>query len=394
MKSVSRLFRDWIFSNSLIVIFLLLAGSMLVLTPEEQKFCGHCVTFSFLAVPALIFILQDFLISEENVKEQDNLFATKFVSLLRTGEYFNSDLWKKAYSEYCANHPMRHVSSGFLLGDLTKRYLKRMLKRYITFSPYSYIWVVYSSFVLYIEGTFITGFLDLTGVATVWFLVLLWLFIVFCPVLLFALVMLAVSVFKWSRWLEFKRKYPNEYRLIISSYLEGTAFECSYNCVVIDRNYVHAFDGEVFHTVKRRDVKEVRWQVERIAVFRKEERKYSGRYRRKYGLNIRLKDRNNSGLMVSDVIPSLVEYDLKSYLFDEYKFNIVFFYGEKFDSFKVALDQFQIRRIMDEFFSDCTENSAVDSIKAVTYTGPYDSIKGCTSGIIKDPVLFGQIPQK
>ena len=70
MKSVSRLFRDWIFSNSLIVIFLLLAGSMLVLTPEEQKFCGHCVTFVFLAVPALIFILQDFLISEENVKEQ------------------------------------------------------------------------------------------------------------------------------------------------------------------------------------------------------------------------------------------------------------------------------------------------------------------------------------
>ena len=346
MKSVSRLFRDWIFSNSLIVIFLLLAGSMLVLTPEEQKFCGHCVTF-----------------------EQDNLFATKFVSLLRTGEYFNSDLWKKAYSEYCANHPMRHVSSGFLLSDLTKRYLRRMLKRYITFSPYSYIWVVYSSFVLYIEGTYITGFLDLTGMATVWFLVLLWLFIVFCPVLLFALVMLAVSVFKWSRWLEFKRKYPNEYRLIISSYL-------------------------VFHTVKRRDVKEVRWQVERIAVFRKEERKYSGRYRRKYGLNIRLKDRNNSGLMVSDVIPSLVEYDLKSYLFDEYKFNIVFFYGEKFDSFKVALDQFQIRRIMDEFFSDCTESSAVDSIKAVTYTGPYDSIKGCTSGIIKDPVLFGQIPQK
>ena len=93
-----------------------------------------------------------------------------------------------------------------------------------------------------------------------------------------------------------------------------------------DRDYVHAFDGEVFHTVKRREVKEVRWQVERIAVFRKEERKYSGRYRRKYGLNIRLKDRNNSGLMVSDVIPSLVEYDLKSYLFDEYKFNIVFFY--------------------------------------------------------------------
>ena len=87
MKSVSRLFRDWIFSNSLIVIFLLLAGSMLVLTPEEQKFCGHCVTFAFLAVPALIFILQDFLISEENVKEHDNLFATKFVSLLRTGEY-------------------------------------------------------------------------------------------------------------------------------------------------------------------------------------------------------------------------------------------------------------------------------------------------------------------
>ena len=156
MKSVSRLFRDWIFSNSLIVIFLLLAGSMLVLTPEEQKFCGHCVTFVFLAVPALIFILQDFLISEEKVKEQDNLFATKFVSLLRTGEYFNSDLWKKAYSEYCANHPMRHVSSGFLLSDLTKRYLRRMLKRYITFSPYSYIWVVYSSFVLYIEGTYIT----------------------------------------------------------------------------------------------------------------------------------------------------------------------------------------------------------------------------------------------
>ena len=124
---------------------------------------------------------------------------------------------------------MRHVSSGFLLSDLTKRYLRRMLKRYITFSPYSYIWVVYSSFVLYIEGTYITGFLDLTGMATVWFLVLLWLFIVFCPVLLFALVMLAVSVFKWSRWLEFKRKYPNEYRLIISSYLEGTAFECSYN---------------------------------------------------------------------------------------------------------------------------------------------------------------------
>ena len=72
----------------------------------------------------------------------------------------------------------------------------------------------------------------------------------------------------------------------------------------------------------------------------------------------------------------------------------MFFYGEKFDSFKVALDQFQIRRIMDEFFSDCTESSAVDSIKAVTYTGPYDSIKGCTSGIIKDPVLFGLIPQK
>ena len=56
MKSVSRLFRDWIFSNSLIVIFLLLAGSMLVLTPEEQKFCGHCVTFVFLAVFSCVFL--------------------------------------------------------------------------------------------------------------------------------------------------------------------------------------------------------------------------------------------------------------------------------------------------------------------------------------------------
>jgi hypothetical protein len=55
MKSVSRLFRDWIFSNSLIVIFLLLAGSMLVLTPEEQKFCGHCVTFVFFSGPCVDF---------------------------------------------------------------------------------------------------------------------------------------------------------------------------------------------------------------------------------------------------------------------------------------------------------------------------------------------------
>ena len=51
---------------------------------------------------------------------------------------------------------------------------------------------------------------------------------------------------KWQKQDENVKYDPLE---IEKSYLEGTAFEHYFNCVVVGRRFVHAFDGKRFYTV-------------------------------------------------------------------------------------------------------------------------------------------------
>jgi hypothetical protein len=281
-------------------------------------------------------------------RAKNDSFASNFRARLNGGEYFNSSCWQKAYSKYRSRYLHHHLPAGSIMTDLSIRCLKICFRRNLLWL----IWLMGFAMVaplMFCELEHLDPdirFAPLAGCIGI--------------VVSFFIYTLFIYIFarmKCKLWLELCEEWEIDQRSVESSYLEGTAFECNYNCVVIGNRYVHGFDGEYFFTVPRNQIREVSWFVERIMIF--------GRRR----ANPRSRT--------------------KIYKGDEYRFYIVFscIDGEKY---KIALDQFQIKLIMDIFFAAETVKPARISYSETSVDTPaFISLKKYTS-----PVLMNSAEDK
>lgn len=149
-------------------------------------------------------------------------------------------------------------------------------------------------------------------------------------------------------WLKKHPRYKSNIKDISNSYITGDAYECSYFCVVIGPKYIHGFDGEKFNTVLRDNVESCTWVIERLIIYA------SGRYG-------------------------------EEYLGDEYRFNIRFNCknADSGSSFRITLDQFQIKMIMERYFPDISSDENPKFIVKKVYKHKVSCIKKYAS----EPVI-------
>ena len=154
----------------------------------------------------------------------------------------------------------------------------------------------------------------------------------------------------FSSWLGTHPKYREQKDEIKNSYLEGDAFTCSCNSVVVGKKYVHhAFDGIDFFTEEKDNLKDVKVQVERLMIYTHSRH--------------------------SEI-----------YVGDEYHFRIVFCCGEDdiLKEYGITLDQFQVKMIMDRFFPDVSWKDRVAFTERRTYYSSFASMRNCISEPVMD----------
>ena len=326
-----------ILKYALIVALAFLIAAFLRSDPEMQKYAvialvGTVATASFSYYESY----------NSRKREQTDDFARKLFFQLDHGTYFESKSWLNAYRKFCFKHPMARISAGSLSGDLSRRYIKRIIRR----DWYILIWIPAAALFLTIYIGNIVGnivsenFISNSGFVLNWTLIS-------CAVIsvLYAAVLYLLSGNIFRSWLRNNPQYCHELQQINSSYIQGTAFATPYSCVVVGDPYIHAFDGRQFHTFPKSQIREVFWHVDRFLVFSK-----GGRC------------------------------GVQKYKGDEYRFYVVF--QNAGEMVKIPLDQFQIRQMMDNYFEKQARKQYVkhDEIEVGTYE--FSSYKRFTSDLI------------
>lgn len=290
-----------------IIAFILILIIGLVSNPNNSSNYVLVMIGSAAFILLLFFFVNKY---ETNLKEKNDDDAEYFGSLLESGEYFNSMEWQFKYQQYTENSKPHHLSSGNLKTELSLRYIKKVLRRDF------YVPLLIIPFAGVTLGQIIQQY---TLSDTPFGLIMLS-FIAALEVAYFAL-LYQISLKFIKNWLNDHPRYKNSIKEISNSYNSGDAYECSYFCVVIGPKYIHGFDGEKFHTVLRDNVVSCTWDIERLVIYS------TGKYGERY-------------------------------VGDEYRFNIKFLCkdADRGCSFKVTLDQFQIKMIMDRYFPDISSD--------------------------------------
>lgn len=292
-----------------------------------------------LMIVSLIFIMLLFFLvnrRESDLMGKNDNDADFFGSLLESGEYFSSMDWQFRYSQYTEGHKPCHLSSGSLGLDLILRYFKKVLRRDF-YIPLVIFPLVGGTFAQIMQEY---GFPDSSFG-----------FMMFCITAVLETVYFGILYYLSQNilrtWIKNHPRYQNRMKEINGSYLSGDAFECSYFCLVVGPKYVHGFDGERFHTVLRENITSCAWDIERLVIYS------TGKYGERY-------------------------------VGDEYRFSIKFHCKDEDmgSGFKITLDQFQIKMIMEKFFPDVTDAGNPVLKVSKTYGHRVSGIKNCASGPI------------
>ncbi|MBQ1427173.1 MAG: hypothetical protein IIZ03_09710 [Succinivibrionaceae bacterium] len=290
-------------------------------------------------IATIAFFLAD---REERLRKKNDSFAMNFYNLLSRGEYFTRPIWQKAYRDYCSGYHHRHGSFFGIRMDLTLRYLKRQLF-FHSMIICLLAMVLGGAAIPFCAALEDRGFqICLYGdgdraVSTM----------LIVPIV-YVLFLAVISFIKSKKWLDSSDGKENVVSMpeIESSYREGDFFECSINFVVISSGYVHGFDGVKFYTAARSMISAVAWKVERFTVFRQ-------------------------NCYASD------------YIGDEYRFYIVFKDCNDKELFRIPLDQFQIRMIMDNYFSaEAAKCTQIGYEERKLFNFEFMTMKGCTSPVL------------
>ena len=301
----------------LIIIFMIILLLGLCLNSGGEKNYIPIMIISMAVTIALFF----FVIRHERTSLHNNdNDAEYFGSLLESGEYFSSMQWQFLYRKYAEENKPHHLSALGTREDICFRYIKKVLRRdfYIPLLIFPLVGGTFANMIQ--EYAFPdSSFLMLMTCITAAF-----------EIPYFAILYLSSLKFLQA-WTNDHPRYKNSMKEINHSYITGDAYECAYFCVVIGPKYIHGFDGEKFHTVLRENVTACTWDIERLVIYA------TGKYGERY-------------------------------VGDEYRFSIKFQCKDSDigSGFKITLDQFQIKLIMDRYFPKISsdENPAYNVTKA------------------------------
>ena len=301
MKSVLLKRLSWI--TFLISIVCFFAGNSFDNTDVKMFFLPVLILSGIMALSAYL------MGRREQLSMDDDTFAVSFFKQLVSGEYFNSSVWQNAYRDYRTEYQQHRRSSLGIRTDLFIRCLRRLV-------VLNSVWMFVCTVVAGAANIPLGDVLKDLGVATADYSQNIGDRIIVTVItvpLIYLMVLCLVAFLKSKKWLDSFEEKGIGVREIETSYREGDAFECSINSVVIGPYYVHGVDGEKFYTVPRNMINAVAWNVDRFIISAKT----------KYGT---------------------------VYKGDEYRFYIVFESGNGEVLFRIPLDQFQIRMIMDNYF--------------------------------------------
>ena len=267
-----------------VLLFICVVLIVLILrkTIEIDYYENILLVLLFSAVIFSITFVMFFFLQRNHKPENFGNFERIFRNRVKQNRYFSNQAWQKKYREYVRAHPLKSLDSSSITMDLLKRTIK------------SRIMLVSSIHLSHIGNilSFITQI-----------------------IILYSLIKNILACISggtiFSRWLKTHPEYTGKRDEIIHSYLNGYAFECACFCLVIGDEYIHAFDGHYFQTVRKESIVKV--------------------------------------------IP-VIEHVLLNYInyYNEYQFKIKFIYTEAGEekAFFVTLDQFQVMMIMMQFFPD------------------------------------------
>jgi hypothetical protein len=181
---------------------------------------------------------------EERLRKKYDSFASKLINRLNSGKYFNSSSWQNSYREYCSRYQHHRISAGRIMKDLSKRFFKSSFRPILVRVAVG-IGVVFYVLQIFADALSLVpfSFAEIIGVT------------IASALLLYISVLDIISRWKSKRWQHSCEKKGIELRSLESSYFEGTAFECFYNCVVVGSRYVHGFNGKYFFTVPRDQIR-------------------------------------------------------------------------------------------------------------------------------------------
>lgn len=280
---------------------------------------GFSAVIFFLAI--LFYFLRD---NKPEKKEKYEDVERIFRNRLKHNRYFSSPAWQMKYREYVRTHPLKSLNSSSITVDLLMR---NIIKSDVLQEIAADLFWVFCIFNKYggVPGIIIWTILLITRLKNI---------------------MSCISSFTiFSRWMKNHPEYSGKRDEIIHSYLNGYAFECSCFCLVIGPEYIHAYDGKSFHTVRKENIVKATPVIDHI---------------------------------LRKSIPTKINY------YHEYQFKIKFIYTEDEEEkvFLVTLDQFQVMMIMMQFFPDLpSDNPLYTSMKE-----PHDyiSVDNNTSALVLD----------
>ena len=241
--------------------------------------------------------------------------------MLRNGTYFTRDVWQRKYGEFRKRHQVRRIFLQSMTMDLSYRFiLKRLAIDYLAFLYLiPFLSLLLSFGIIYFAPS---------GMSTISIFLILLATGVSCEFLYLTTVFLfSRSIF--PKWLAEHPEYRNRASDIRLSYSNGKAFISGYSCVIIGDKYLHAFDGRSFYTVLRKEIQRTGWHIVRKVVRR-------GRYDDKYLFNIHFSSAGQ----------------------------------KRHEDFKITLDQFQIKMIMDVLFPGTSDDNEV--IMEVNYCSRHE----------------------
>lgn len=311
-------------------LILFLLGKMIPLNEDLVDGSFTAFILSCLLSFVLLFFLHDGI--------KDEQFAAEFFECVHQGKYFSSATWQKNYRNYRNTHGLSPLRSANMYRDLFFRYLKKIIRRdwYVPLVVYPLLIIagfepvqLFESYVLQIRRDVPDSGLQLIAELMLNLTVI---------GLLHLEILLYISGRAFKKWQKQDENVKYDPLEIEKSYLEGTAFEHSFNCVVVGRRFVHAFDGKRFYTVERSDLGAVEWEIVRF--------KLLGSH--------------------------------SDYIRDEYRFYAKFncWVLGTYRPFSIALNQYQIKLLMEKFFPDSSSDLYVSTDEKCVRSLFFASLKG------------------
>lgn len=267
--------------------------------------------FYFIAVIVLSFVSAFLIYSHfQRKKVRDDELSERFSKQFTRGRYFNSQALISAYDRYCergmvfTSKPRR---LGLRLGVILRRF------RHLIRGNSMIMGAVIPAVLMYVNVLMVhNGMILNPYVATV----------LVSVEIIYAGVLYVRSLSIYDSW---HREYRSwDMSAIEASYMYGVMLSFRENFVIVSPSYIHILDGEQFHTFPREYIRRLRCIARRVKYYHESRRE--GRRERRL-----------------------------SYFSDEYSFRIEFIPASGV-AYKVELNQFQVKMLIDKYFSELKDD--------------------------------------